>query len=124
MGELKIRWNSGEDQLISTIQSMEIQKIIITRSDALSVSSTGTYWEQLDEALTELVERLGRRRSLKVEIQAVRFPEDYKATLGREGDYLQKFRGLSGKVKFLNPKEEPLTFPLLESQRKQYRERS
>ena len=84
---------------------MEIKKIIITRSDASSVLSTGPYLEQLDEALTGLLKRLGHGRSLEVEIQVVRFfPEDYKATLGEEGDYLPNFRGRGGLVNFLDPK--------------------
>ena len=90
---------------------MEIQEIVITRSDALSVLSTDPYWEQLDEALTGLVERLGHGMSLEVEIQAVRFPKDYKATLGGEGDYLPNSRGHNGRVKFLDPAGGTFNFP-------------
>ena len=94
---------------------MEIQKIIITHSDALSFLPTDPYWERLDEALTELVKRLGHGRSLEVEIQAVRFPKDYGATLGREGDYLSGFRECSGRVKVLDPKGGNFSFPFQKS---------
>ena len=90
---------------------MEIQKITITRSDALGDFSTDINWELLDKALASLAMRLGRERSLKVEIQAVRLPADYGATLAMEGDYLPEFRRHNGRVKFLDPKGANFSFP-------------
>ena len=115
--EFKIRWGNGEDYLIDTIRSMEIQKITITRSDALGGFLTDINWELLDKALASLAKRLGRERSLEVEIQAVGFPEDYRATLATEEKYLPKFRKRNGRVKFLDPTGKIFSFPSQKPQR-------
>ena len=109
MCELKICWNCDESILIRTVWSKEIQKIIITRSDALRYFTTNSYWEDLDAGLTSLVKQ---GRSLEVEIQAAGFPEVFGVALGREGDYLPNFRKHSGgRVKFLDPTGGIFKFP-------------
>ena len=109
--EFKIRWGNGEDYLIDTIWSMEIQKITITRSDALRDSPANINWKLLDKALASLAKRLGRERSLEVEIQAVRLPAGYGATLVSEEYYLPEFRQHNGRVQFLDPTGKIFSFP-------------
>lgn len=97
--ELKIHWNCDEIYLISTIESMKIQKITITDIDLRHPSVDG-YWAELDNALSTLVKRDGYDQRLAVEIQVVYSPKGHSAL--DEKDYLPTFCANSnGLVKFV-----------------------
>ena len=106
--ELGIRWRNGDTHLISTIMSMEIQKVTITQLEAWSLLNED-YWSGLDLVLCTLVNRLGHQRHLEVEIQLVDIPEVFY-TRGRGIDYLPRFRKSGGRVNFADSEGRILTF--------------
>jgi hypothetical protein len=70
--ELEISFFSEYDKglnLISSITSTDIEKIIFSRSGALDRPVSGTFWTQLDHLLVELSERPRYKLMLEVEFR-------------------------------------------------------
>ena len=106
--ELRIHWKNYDAHLISTITSTEIRKITITRLTASQLPNE-KYLSYLDRVLCTLVEQLQLQRRLEVEIQLVDIPENLDI-LGRETDYLLRFRGVGGRVNFADSKGRIVNF--------------
>ena len=98
---------------------MEIRKIIITQSKALSLRAGDKYWVNLENVLLELVNRDKYKGPLEVEIQVVNSGKD--GTLGSETVYLQRFRNhKNGRVKFVNREGRAFLFPSQQFAGKEY----
>ena len=95
---------SGHAELISTIKSPDIQKIIISRSPALIQPGNYPYWVGLDNALSRLVQREEYKGRLVVEIQVVSWRRLWGVQQPTEAEYLPKFRSEHPKslVKFVD----------------------
>lgn len=91
------RANDAELNLISSITSTKIEKIILTCSPAFGLSASDTYWTRLDEMLVELAGR--SKRKLEMEFRSV---SDGKLVTV---NYLPKFRGKGRVVVFGGQRE-------------------
>ena len=67
---------NSESDLLSSITSTNMQKIIFAQSFAFYGSFVGNgYWPRLDESLCRLVDRLGCEHLLEVEFRALVVPD-------------------------------------------------
>lgn len=80
--------NDAELDLISSITSTKIEKIIFTHAPAFELSVGHTYWTRLDDALVKLAERSKRKLRLEVAFRCVNGVWDDKPDLRK---YLPRF---------------------------------
>lgn len=75
--------DDAELNLLSSITSMSVEKIILTHSTAFRLPAGHAYWAQLDHILVQLVERSERGLRLEVEFRDVSVTWRGDADLGK-----------------------------------------